>query len=75
MKAEQPDNIDNPQATPELWQSLPNAPGVYLMKASDGTVIYVGKAIRLRTRVRSYFREAKIYIRVDIADDAVCHRD
>ncbi|MCY3552438.1 MAG: excinuclease ABC subunit UvrC [Candidatus Poribacteria bacterium] len=57
MKAEQPDNIDNPQATPELWQSLPNAPGVYLMKASDGAVIYVGKAIRLRARVRSYFRE------------------
>ncbi len=45
------------KATPELWQSLPNVPGVYLMKASDGTVIYVGKAIRLRTRVRSYFRE------------------
>ena len=44
-------------ATPELWQSLPNVPGVYLMKASDGSVIYVGKAIRLRTRVRSYFRE------------------
>ncbi|MCY3739622.1 MAG: excinuclease ABC subunit UvrC [Candidatus Poribacteria bacterium] len=45
------------KATPELWQSLPNVPGVYLMKASDGSVIYVGKAIRLRTRVRSYFRE------------------
>ena len=43
------------KATPELWQSLPNVPGVYLMKASDGTVIYVGKAVRLRTRVRSYF--------------------
>ena len=57
MKAEQPDNIENPQVTSELWQSLPNAPGVYLMKASDGAVVYVGKAIRLRTRVRSYFRE------------------
>ena len=52
MNTEQRDN-----ATPELWQSLPNVPGVYLMKASDGSVIYVGKAIRLRTRVRSYFRE------------------
>ena len=52
MKTERQDN-----ATPELWQSLPNMPGVYLMKASDGTVIYVGKANRLRTRVRSYFRE------------------
>ena len=52
MQAEQRDN-----AAPELWQSLPNVPGVYLMKASDGTVIYVGKAVRLRTRVQSYFRE------------------
>ena len=52
MKTEHHDN-----ATLELWQSLPNAPGVYLMKASDRTVLYVGKAIRLRTRVRSYFRE------------------
>lgn len=52
MKSEQLGNT-----APELWQSLPNAPGVYLMKASDGAVIYVGKAIRLRARVRSYFRE------------------
>ena len=58
MKAEQLNSVENPQVTPELWQSLPNAPGVYLMKASDGTVIYVGKAIRLRSRVRSYFGEA-----------------
>ena len=50
MKSEQCSNT-----TPELWQSLPNVPGVYLMKASDGTVIYVGKAVRLRNRVRSYF--------------------
>ena len=48
------------KATPELWQSLPNVPGVYLMKASDGTVIYVGKAVRLRTRVRSYFRDKSL---------------
>ena len=52
MKSEQ---LSNPASG--LWQYLPNATGVYLMKASDGTVIYVGKAVRLRTRVRSYFRE------------------
>ena len=57
MKLEERNTVKNAQAPPELWQSLPNVPGVYLMKASDGTVIYVGKAIRLRTRVRSYFRE------------------
>lgn len=57
MKSEERENTRETQALPELWQSLPNVPGVYLMKASDGSVIYVGKAIRLRTRVRSYFRE------------------
>lgn len=43
-----------PQSQP--WQSLPDAPGVYLMKASDGTVIYVGKALRLQHRARSYYQ-------------------
>ena len=33
---------------------LPETPGVYLWKALDGTVLYVGKAKRLRARVRSY---------------------
>jgi len=34
---------------------LPEKPGVYLMKNSDGRVIYVGKAKILKNRVRSYF--------------------
>jgi excinuclease ABC subunit C len=34
---------------------LPASPGVYLMKGSDGRVLYVGKADSLRHRVRSYF--------------------
>ena len=41
---------------PKLWQSLPNSPGVYLMKASDDSVLYIGKAKNLRNRVRSYFQ-------------------
>lgn len=36
-------------------QNLPTRPGCYLMKACDGEVLYVGKAINLRSRVRSYF--------------------
>ena len=36
-------------------QNLPIGPGVYLMKDSAGTVIYVGKAKNLRNRVRTYF--------------------
>lgn len=35
--------------------SLPTKPGCYLMKSGEGKVIYVGKAINLRSRVRSYF--------------------
>lgn len=37
-------------------QQLPNSPGVYLMRDSEGIIIYVGKARNLRQRVRSYFR-------------------
>lgn len=35
--------------------SLPETPGVYLMKNSDGKIIYVGKAKNLKRRVHSYF--------------------
>ena len=42
----------------ERLSSLPAKPGVYLMKDAAGKVIYVGKAIRLRDRVRSYFHSA-----------------
>jgi len=43
---------------PEIQQTLdtlPLKPGVYLMKDNEGTIIYVGKAINLRNRVRSYY--------------------
>ena len=36
-------------------KALPDHPGVYLMLAGDGKILYVGKAISLRKRVRSYF--------------------
>ncbi len=35
--------------------TLPTKPGVYLMKDAEGNVIYVGKTVNLRNRVRSYF--------------------
>src|SRR3990172_6784996 len=38
-----------------LRESLPSAPGVYLMKGRGGEVLYVGKAVNLRRRVRAYF--------------------
>ena len=43
----------------EKANSLPLAPGVYLMHNKEGTVIYVGKAKSLRKRVSSYFLENK----------------
>ncbi len=46
------------ETQPKMWQSLPGAPGVYLMKASDGSPIYIGKAVNLRNRVRSYFQQS-----------------
>jgi len=42
----------------ETLQTLPAQPGAYLMKDAAGTVIYVGKAANLRSRVRSYFGQA-----------------
>lgn len=44
------DNIKNALAV------LPEKPGVYLMHDTSGKVIYVGKAVVLKNRVRSYFR-------------------
>ncbi len=38
-----------------ILKTLPTKPGCYIMKNADGTIIYVGKAINLRNRVRSYF--------------------
>ena len=38
-----------------ILDTLPAKPGCYLMKNADGTIIYVGKAINLKNRVRSYF--------------------
>jgi excinuclease ABC subunit C len=37
--------------------SLPTRPGVYMFRDDDNRILYVGKAINLRNRVRSYFRD------------------
>jgi excinuclease ABC subunit C len=39
----------------ESLKGFPESPGVYLMKDASGELIYIGKAINLKSRVRSYF--------------------
>ncbi len=54
-------SVNNQRLTPDLAQkldTLPERPGVYIYRSSDRKVIYVGKAVILRNRVRSYFHEA-----------------
>ena len=53
--------------------ALPDSPGSYIMK-SGGRIIYVGKAVSLKNRVRSYFQQGrphapKVQAMVDKIDD------
>jgi len=43
---------------PEELKKLPTKPGVYIMKDANEVVIYVGKAVNLRNRVRNYFQHS-----------------
>ena len=43
----------------EKVKNLPSSPGVYLMKDSNGSVLYVGKSKHLKQRVQSYFQNSK----------------
>lgn len=52
MGSHMPELSDKLQA---VLASLPHKPGIYLHKDADGTILYVGKATSLYSRVRSYF--------------------
>lgn len=47
--------MDVPEHVRTQVETFPHKPGIYLMRDVGGTVIYVGKAVDLRNRVRSYF--------------------
>ncbi len=43
----------------EKIKDFPDSPGVYLMKDATGKIIYIGKALSLKKRVRSYFQRSR----------------
>ena len=49
----------------EELKKLPGKPGVYLMKDIDDNIIYVGKAVSLKNRVRQYFRKTNKTARIE----------
>lgn len=42
----------------ETLTQIPDAPGVYMMLGADERILYIGKAVSLRSRVRSYFQDS-----------------
>lgn len=62
-----------PENLIEKLNTIPSLPGIYKMKDSCGRIIYVGKSICLRNRVRSYFvgnhKQTKIEKMVALVDD------
>ena len=48
----------------EELKKLPGKPGVYVMRDKDDNIIYVGKAVSLKNRVRQYFRKTNKTARI-----------
>ena len=74
--------IDWGEKLEEKIRSLPDSPGCYLMKDAGGTIIYVGKAVNLKNRVRSYFRDtahtpkvAAMIAHIDDFEILLCDRE
>ena len=53
--------ILTPKELKDKVLSLPFSPGVYLMKDKTGTIIYVGKAKKLKNRVSQYFQDSSAH--------------
>ena len=59
----------------EELKKLPNKPGVYLMHDKDDNIIYVGKAIILKNRVRQYFRKNNKTARIEKMVSLIDHSE
>jgi excinuclease ABC subunit C len=53
--------ISNPERLENRLQEIPPEPGVYFMRDATDRILYIGKSKKLRSRVRSYFREANTH--------------
>jgi excinuclease ABC subunit C len=51
--------VKDPERLESRLKEIPPEPGVYFMRDSSDRIIYIGKSRKLRSRVRSYFRDAK----------------
>ena len=51
--------IGQPEKLENRLKEIPPEPGVYFMRRSNGDIIYIGKSKKLRSRVRSYFRDSQ----------------
>ncbi|MCH5166057.1 MAG: excinuclease ABC subunit UvrC [Clostridiales bacterium] len=59
----------------EKLKDLPDTPGVYIMRDVNGQVIYVGKAVVLKNRVRQYFRNTEKPVKVQAMVDNIADFD
>ena len=51
--------LKQPERLEARLKEIPPEPGVYFMRNSSGDILYIGKSKKLRSRVRSYFRQAQ----------------
>jgi len=73
-------NYSPPPRIQEILANLPSRPGVYIHKDADGEILYIGKSVNLRARVRSYFANnvdsyKTLHLRQRIADVEIITTD
>ena len=51
--------VQDPERLEKRLKEIPPEPGVYLMRDASDRILYIGKSKKLRSRVRSYFRESQ----------------